>query len=60
MGGKYPNNTFTAVIFDKNFDKFADIESFKGKKVTITGTVKLYKEKPEIVLYEIAQLKLKK
>ena len=59
MGGHYPNNTFAAVIFSKDTSKFANVTALKGKTVDITGPVKLYKDKPEIILKSADQLKPK-
>ncbi len=43
---------FTAVIFASDFPKFPKRpeDYYKGKNITVTGTVKEYKGKPEIVL----------
>jgi DNA/RNA endonuclease YhcR with UshA esterase domain len=43
MGGRYPNNTFAGVIFSDD----------------ITGTIKLYQGRPEIILNDLSQLKTK-
>jgi DNA/RNA endonuclease YhcR with UshA esterase domain len=59
MNGRYPNNALTAVIFQNDFAKFANIESFNGKTVQVTGAIKLYRGKPEIVLSDPSQIKLK-
>jgi DNA/RNA endonuclease YhcR with UshA esterase domain len=59
IGGRYPNNTFTAVIFSKDTSKFTNVTALKGKTVDITGPVKLYKDKPEIILNSADQLKTK-
>ena len=57
FGAKYPNNTFTIVIFAKDFDKFPDRLKWKeGDIITITGKVKLFNEKPEIVLNDEGQI----
>jgi DNA/RNA endonuclease YhcR with UshA esterase domain len=50
FGGRYPNHTFTAVIFSKNLHSFPEARSWEGKTVTVRGQVQLYKGKPEIVL----------
>ena len=50
MGGRYPFNTFTAVIFKSAKPLFPQAKSWEGKKVTIRGVVKQYRGKPEIVL----------
>lgn len=59
VGGRYPNNAFTAVVFKTDFAKFSDLDAFTGKTVRITGAIKLYRGKPEIVLSDPSQLKLK-
>ena len=58
MGGDFPDNTFTAVIFASDTSGFGDIKSFKGKAVSVTGTVENYNEKPEIVINKKDQIKL--
>jgi DNA/RNA endonuclease YhcR with UshA esterase domain len=59
IGGRYPDNPFTAVILTGDAGKFPDVKTFNGKTVDITGPVKLYKGKPEIVLSDAAQIKAK-
>src|SRR5580700_7418138 len=47
----YPNQIFTAVIFGSDRPKFAEPETkLQGKRVCVTGTIRLYRRKPEIVL----------
>jgi DNA/RNA endonuclease YhcR with UshA esterase domain len=59
MGGRYPNNTFAGVIFSDDAAKFPDVDSLDGKTVDITGTIKLYQGRPEIILNDLSQLKTK-
>lgn len=59
MGGRYPNNAFTAVIFNDAAGKFANVHALEGKTVDVTGQVQLYKGKPEIILRDASQLKAK-
>ena len=59
MGGRYPYNVFTAVIFSSDASKFPDVETLNGKVVDITGRVTLYKGEPEIILNDPAQIKAK-
>lgn len=59
IGGRYPDNTFTAVIFADDADKFRDVDSFGGKTVDVTGPVRLYKGRPEIILKSADQIKVK-
>ncbi len=58
MGGKYPNNTFSAVILKNNLSKFENYKDFEGKVVEVTGKVKIYNNKPEILLKEKEQIKI--
>jgi DNA/RNA endonuclease YhcR with UshA esterase domain len=59
MGGRYPNEAFTAVIFSGDAGKFADVHALEGKTVDITGPVRLYKGRPEIILHDAGQIKTK-
>ena len=57
MGGRYPDNAFAAVIFRDDAGKFPNVAALNGKTVDITGAVKLFKGKAEIILKDAAQLK---
>lgn len=57
IGGRYPHNAFTAVIFSEDAGKFPDVNALSGRLVEITGLVRLYKGKPEIILRSASQLK---
>jgi exonuclease VII large subunit len=59
MGGAYPNNAFSAVVFAKDAGKFPNLMPLKGKKVGITGKIELYNNKPEIVLHTADQVKMR-
>jgi len=55
FGAKFPNQTFAAaVLIQKTPALLADgsdwLTVLEGKEVSVTGTVELYKDKPEIVL----------
>ena len=58
FGGAYPNHAFTATIFKANQSLFPDIRNYDGKVVQVRGVVHLYRNKPEIVLTERAQIHL--
>jgi hypothetical protein len=61
FGNPYPDNTFTAVIFEKDLPnfKYNPAEYLKDKNVCITGIVKIYRGKPEIIITDEEQLKIK-
>lgn len=60
FGKPYPNTTFTVVIFEADAAKFKNTPSvfFKDKNVCITGKVKIYKGKPEIIVTSEEQIKI--
>jgi DNA/RNA endonuclease YhcR with UshA esterase domain len=59
MGGHYPNNVFAGVIFIDDAGKFPGVDSLDGKVVDITGTIKFYQGRTEIILNDPAQIKAK-
>ncbi|MBN9534940.1 MAG: hypothetical protein J0I26_06855 [Alphaproteobacteria bacterium] len=58
LGGRYPNNVFTAVIWSEDADKFPAVDALRGKKVVITGLLTLYNGRKEIILRDAGQLKV--
>jgi DNA/RNA endonuclease YhcR with UshA esterase domain len=54
----YPNQTFTAVIFVARTNQFQGLDKLKGQTVAVTGQIKDYHGRPEIVLANSNQLKL--
>ena len=61
MGGAYPNNPFTFVIFGADRKKFSyKPEDFLvDKKVCVTGEIKEFRGKPQIVVSDTAQVVIK-
>jgi len=59
LGGRYPNNVFTAVIFARDAEKFPNVDALNGKTIDVTGPVQMRRGKPEIILTDPAQLKSK-
>lgn len=58
--GKYPKNTFTAVIFPDKFELFGDLMSYKNKTVEVKGKIGQYSGKPQIILNNKNQIKVLK
>lgn len=58
FGKPFPYQSFTVVIFNEDLKKFDDDPSkiFLGKKICITGKVRIYKGKPEIVVKHARQI----
>src|SRR6267378_5166244 len=57
LDSPYPNALFTAVIFGSDRAKFGTPEkSLPGTPVCVTGVIRLYRGKPEIILSDPNQL----
>ncbi len=59
LDGSYPNQQFTGVIFAENAAIVRDAQSLHGKTVDLTGTVKLYRGSPEIILRSPNQISVR-
>jgi len=57
IGGRFPDNALTAVIFVDDLGKFPGAKTLAGRQVAISGPVQLYQGKPEIILKSAEQLK---
>ena len=58
MGGEYPNNAFTGVIFASDMGTVGDVNDLAGKTVDINGEVREYRGRPEIVISSRDQIKV--
>jgi DNA/RNA endonuclease YhcR with UshA esterase domain len=56
--GKYPKNTFTAVIFPEKFEVFGDLMSYRNKTVEVKGKIGTYGGKPQIILNNKNQIRI--
>jgi hypothetical protein len=59
MGGEYPHNSFTGVIFDGDMATVGDVSNLAGKTVDISGPVLLYRSKPEIIVESRDQIRVR-
>jgi DNA/RNA endonuclease YhcR with UshA esterase domain len=57
FGAVYPHQDFSAVIFAANSLAFPSIQNVQGKRVEVTGVVRLYRGKPEVILQSAGQLR---
>lgn len=62
FGAPYPRQDFTAVVFASVATAFKDVDisALSGRHVRVTGVVRLYEGKPEIILDSRAQLSVLK
>ena len=57
LGKPYPETPFTAVIFGDDRAKFGTPEtSLRGRRICVTGQIRDYRGKPEIILNDPSQL----
>lgn len=59
MGGEYPNNTFTGVIFASAMGTVGDVSDLAGKTVDISGPVRLYRGRSEIIVESRDQIRVR-
>jgi DNA/RNA endonuclease YhcR with UshA esterase domain len=57
LGHAYPNEDFTAVIWGESRAQFGTPEDLEGHRICVTGPIKLYRGKPEVILEGPSQLK---
>ena len=56
LDGTYPDQPFAAVIFEDDMAKVGDVGDLQGRTVDITGTIRMYKGRPEIVVHSRSQI----
>jgi hypothetical protein len=59
IGGVYPNQTLTVVIFEPSMSAVGDVSGLTSKTVDITGTIQMYQGKPEVIVTSREQIKVK-
>jgi DNA/RNA endonuclease YhcR with UshA esterase domain len=61
MGADYPDNPFTLVIYGSDRGSFSYRPEIwlPGKTICVTGLIKLFKGKPEIVVTKESQIRVK-
>ena len=59
IGGKFPKEIMTIVEFKANRDKFEEepVNLYEHKRICVTGTLTIYKEKLQIVVTDPKQFK---
>ncbi len=58
LDNPYPNHVFTAVIWGRDRKSFSYApESLAGRRICVTGTVQLYRNKPEIAVSQSNQIR---
>ena len=55
---KNPDEVFLGVVFTSPATQFGDLTTYQGKRVQITGQIRLWEGKPEIIVKSPYQLHL--
>jgi len=60
FGDRFPNQTFTGVVFSRNVEAVGDVAQYEGKDVSISGKIEASPkdQKPQIILNSASQIKL--
>jgi DNA/RNA endonuclease YhcR with UshA esterase domain len=58
MGGKDPNQAFTAFIPSATATQFSNPQQYEGQTIAVSGKIILPKGKPEIIVTSPSQLRL--
>jgi DNA/RNA endonuclease YhcR with UshA esterase domain len=56
MGGKYPDQAFTAFIPSSSAGQFSNPQQYEGRTVSVSGKITLYHGKPEIIVTNTSQI----
>jgi len=59
MGGKYPNQAFTAFIPSDSAAQLPNPQQYERRTVSVSGKIALYKGKPEIIVNSPSQISVK-
>jgi len=58
IDGVYPNQPFAAVIFKGDVAHFPDVSRYQGATAEITGVIRMYQGRPEVILKSPKQIKV--
>ena len=56
LGAKYPNNPLTVFIPQSAADQFPNFRRYEGITISVTGLIKEYNNKAEIVVTDLSQI----
>jgi hypothetical protein len=56
MGGKHPNQAFTALIPPAIAGQFSQPQQYEGRTVAVSGKITLYRGKPEMTVDSPSQI----
>jgi DNA/RNA endonuclease YhcR with UshA esterase domain len=59
IGGAYPHQAFTAVIFANSMAAVGDVSGLVGRTVDITGTIQKFEGEPEVIVSSRDQIRVR-
>jgi hypothetical protein len=58
FGAKFPDQVFTAVVFERSFGVFTNLDAVVDREVRVRGKVTEYRGRPQIILNTSDQLEV--
>ena len=58
IGGRYPNQAVSGVIFRRDASAVGDVSDLNGKRVRLVGTIYLFRGYPEIMIRSRDQIRI--
>jgi hypothetical protein len=58
FGAAFPRHVFSATVFARYRPEFKDLHALEGRRVRITGQIRMYRDKPQIILESPSQLEV--
>lgn len=59
MGGKYPDNKFTLLLWKSNKHKFTKgVDYYEGRKIKVIGLIEMYRGKVQMVISDPGQIEV--
>jgi DNA/RNA endonuclease YhcR with UshA esterase domain len=55
---KFPRNVFTCTVFAGSAGSFGELKKYRGRQVEVTGKITSYKNKPQMILWTEAQIRI--
>jgi hypothetical protein len=55
---KFPRNVFTCTVFAGSAGSFGELKKYSGRQVEVSGKITSYKNKPQMILWTEAQIRI--
>lgn len=58
FGNKFPRNVFTCTVFAGSAGRFGELKKYRGRQVEVSGKITSYNNKPQMILWTEAQIRI--